>query len=178
MPNERTPQKSASKRKLEAASARKTRAKLGAETDASGKICPDGLMGAAETAEEGSQIQPEPDPSGGCGGHAEVKIKAQTKATRDAAADHLLSDNHGSEDNSGVTESQGLVASPKGRASLIKSRPTETRVSGIFRLKYRHLLMIWRKKCFIGLRQTALLSAEGKNKWFTRDGEYSATGNY
>jgi hypothetical protein len=113
MPTERTPQKSASKKKLEAASARKTKAKLAAETAASGKICPDRSMGVAKTAEEGSQIQPEPGPSGGCGGHTEVKIKAQTKATRDAATNHLLSDNHGSEDNSDVVESQGLVTSPK-----------------------------------------------------------------
>jgi hypothetical protein len=62
MPTERTPQKLASKNKLEAASARKTRAKLVAETAASGKICPDGSMGSAKTAEEGSQIHPEPAP--------------------------------------------------------------------------------------------------------------------
>jgi hypothetical protein len=45
-------------------------------------------MGSDKTAEEGSQIQPEPGPSGGGGGHAEVKIEAWTRATRDAAPDH------------------------------------------------------------------------------------------
>jgi hypothetical protein len=113
MPTKRTPQKSASKKKLEAASTRKTRAKLAAEMAASAKICQDGSMGAAKTAEEGSQIQPEPGPSGGCGGHAEVKIEARTKATRDAVPDHLLSDNHGSKDDSGVAESQDLITSRK-----------------------------------------------------------------
>jgi hypothetical protein len=67
---------------VEAASARKTRAK----TAASGEICPDGLMEATKTAEEGIQIQPELGPSGSRGGHAEVK--AQTGATRDAATAH------------------------------------------------------------------------------------------
>jgi hypothetical protein len=59
----RTPQKSASKKKLEAASARKTRAQLAAKTANSGEICRNGLMEAAKTAEERSQIQPEPGPS-------------------------------------------------------------------------------------------------------------------
>jgi hypothetical protein len=113
MPNKRTPQKSASKKKLEAASARKTRAKLAAAMAASGEICPEGLIGAAQTAEEGSQIQPEPGPSGGCGGHAEVTIKARTRATKDPATDHLLSDDQGSEDNSGIAESHDLIMSPK-----------------------------------------------------------------
>jgi hypothetical protein len=36
-------------------------------------ICPNGSVEAAKTAEEGSQIQPEPDPSRGRGGHTEVK---------------------------------------------------------------------------------------------------------
>jgi hypothetical protein len=70
-------------------------------------------MEAAKTAEEGSQIQPEPGPSGGCGSHAEVKIEARTRATKDAASDHLLSDDQGSEDNSGVAESHNLITSPK-----------------------------------------------------------------
>jgi hypothetical protein len=113
MPSKRTPQKLASKMKLEAASAKKTRAKLAVAMAASGEICPEGLMGAAKTAEEGSQIQPEPGPSRGCGGHAEVKIEAQTRATKDAATNYLLSDNQGSEDNSGVAESYDLIASPK-----------------------------------------------------------------
>jgi hypothetical protein len=80
-------------------------------------------MGAANTVAEGSQIQPEPGPSGGCGGQAEVKIKAQTKAARDAASDHLLSDDHGSEDNSGVAKSQGLVTSPKKKGKFDQKLP-------------------------------------------------------
>jgi hypothetical protein len=62
MPYERTPQKSASKKKLEVASAWKTRGKLAGAMAASGEICPDGSMRAAKTAEEGSQIQPERAP--------------------------------------------------------------------------------------------------------------------
>jgi hypothetical protein len=111
MPTKRTTQKSASKKKLEAASPRKTRAQLAAKTVASGEICPDGSMEAAKTAEEGSQIQPEPPPSGGHGGHAEVK--AQTGATRDAATNHLNSDDQESKDASGVAPSKGLTRSPK-----------------------------------------------------------------
>jgi hypothetical protein len=122
MPTERTPQKSASKRKWEAASARKTRAKLTAVT-ATYEIRPDKTMGAAKPSEEGSQIQPETGPSGGCGGHAEVKIEAQTKATRDAAPNHILSDDHWSEDNSGVAESQGLVTSLKKRGKFVQKLP-------------------------------------------------------
>jgi hypothetical protein len=82
MPTKRTPQKLASNKKVEATLVRKTRAK----TAASGEILPDGSMEAAKTAEEGRQIQPEPGPSGGRGGHAEVK--AQTGAMRDATAAH------------------------------------------------------------------------------------------
>jgi hypothetical protein len=123
MPTECTPQRLAGKKKLEAASARKTRAKLAAETAASGEIRPDGSIRAAKTAEEGSQIQPEPGPSGGCGGQTEVKIEAQTKVTRDAAPDHLLSDNPGSEDNSGVAESQRLVTSPKKKGKFDQKLP-------------------------------------------------------
>jgi hypothetical protein len=85
MPPKCTPQKSESKKKLEAASARKTRAQLAAKTADSGEICSDRLMEATKTAEEGSQIQPE-----GRGGHAEVE--AQTGATRDAATAHSISD--------------------------------------------------------------------------------------
>jgi hypothetical protein len=113
LPCQRTPQKSASKNKLEAASARKTRTELAAEMAASGEIRPEGSMGAAKTAEEGSHIQPEPGLSGGCGGHAEVKIEAWTRATKDAAPNRLLSDDQGSKDNSGVAESQDLISSPK-----------------------------------------------------------------
>jgi hypothetical protein len=92
--------------------ARKTRAKLAAAMATSGDIRPEGSMGAAKTAEEGSQIQPELGPSRGCGGHAEVKIKARTRATKDAAPNYLLSDNQGS-DKSGVAESHDLITSPK-----------------------------------------------------------------
>jgi hypothetical protein len=53
----------------------------------SGEICPNGSVEAAKTAEEGSQIQPEPDPSGSCGGHADVG--AQTGATRDSDTEYL-----------------------------------------------------------------------------------------
>jgi hypothetical protein len=73
MPTKRTPQKLASKKKFEAASARKMRLQLAAKTDASGEIRPDGSMEAAKTAEEGSQIQPESCPSRGREGHAEVE---------------------------------------------------------------------------------------------------------
>jgi hypothetical protein len=41
-------------------------------------------VGAAKTAEEGSQRQPEPGPSESCGGHAEVE--AQTGATSQGLA--------------------------------------------------------------------------------------------
>jgi hypothetical protein len=58
MPPKRTPQKSASEKKLEAASARTMRAQLAAKTANSGEIHTDGSMEAAKTAEEGSQIQP------------------------------------------------------------------------------------------------------------------------
>jgi hypothetical protein len=85
---------------VEAASARKTRAK----TAASGEIRPDGLMEDGKTAEERSQIQPKPGPSGSRGGHAEVE--AQTGATRDAATAHLLSDDQESKNTSGVAPSQ------------------------------------------------------------------------
>jgi hypothetical protein len=83
MPPKRTPQKSVNKKQSEAASARKTRfcarTQLAAKTADLGEICPDGSVEAVKTAEEGSQIQPEPDPSGSRGGHAGVK--AQTGAT-------------------------------------------------------------------------------------------------
>jgi hypothetical protein len=62
-------------------------------------------MEAAKTAEERSQSQPEPGPSGGRGGHAEVK--AQTATTRNAATAHLLSDNQESKDTSSVAPRQG-----------------------------------------------------------------------
>jgi hypothetical protein len=47
-------------------------------------IRPNGSVEAAKTAEEGSQIQPEPGTSGGCGGHTEVE--AQTGATSQGVA--------------------------------------------------------------------------------------------
>jgi hypothetical protein len=50
MPSEHTPQKLASKKKFEAASARKRRAKQAAKMAASVEIRPDGSMGAAKTA--------------------------------------------------------------------------------------------------------------------------------
>jgi hypothetical protein len=100
-----------SEKRLGAASARRRRAQLAAKTDAYREICPDGMMEAAKTAEEGSQIQPEADPSGGRGCHAEVK--AQTGATRDATTTHLISDEQESKDVSGVAPSKGLAMSPK-----------------------------------------------------------------
>jgi hypothetical protein len=106
MPPKRTLQKLASEKKLEAASARKTGLQLAAKTDDSGEISLDGLMEAAKTAEEGSQIQPEPGPSGGCGGHTEVK--AQTGATREEATAHLISDDQESEDASGRRAKQRI----------------------------------------------------------------------
>jgi hypothetical protein len=80
---------------------------------ASGETRPEGLMGAPQTADEGGQIQPELDPSGGCGGHAEVKIEAWKRATKDLTANHLLSDDRGSKDNSEVAESHDLIVRPK-----------------------------------------------------------------
>jgi hypothetical protein len=56
MPNQSTPQETADKKKLEAASARKTRPKLAATMAASGEIRPEGLMGAAQTSDRGGQI--------------------------------------------------------------------------------------------------------------------------
>jgi hypothetical protein len=110
----RTRQKSTSKKKLEAASARKarkTRAQLAAKTANLGEICPDGSVEADKNAKEGSQIQQEPGPSGGREGHAEVK--AQTGATRDAATAHLISDDQESKDTLGMAQSKGLAMSPK-----------------------------------------------------------------
>jgi hypothetical protein len=65
--------------------------RLGKEDEgatASREIRPDGSMEASKTVEEGSQIQPETDPSGGREGQTEVK--AQTGATRDATTNHLI----------------------------------------------------------------------------------------
>jgi hypothetical protein len=78
-------------------------------------------MEAAKTAEEGSQIQPEPGPSGGRGGPAEVK--AQTGAMRDATTAHLLSDDQESKDTSGVASSQGLATSPKKKGRFDQKSP-------------------------------------------------------
>jgi hypothetical protein len=121
MPTKRTPQKSAGKKKLEAALTRKKRTQLAAKTDAFKDICPDGSMDSTKTAEEGSQIKPEPGPSGGHGGHAEVE--AQTRATRDPVTDHLLSDNQESKDTSGVAPSQGLATSPKKKSRFDQKSP-------------------------------------------------------
>jgi hypothetical protein len=126
MPPKRTLQKLASEKKLEAASARKTRLQLAAKMADLGEISPDRLMEAAKTAGEGSEIQPEPGPSGGCGGHAEVK--AQTGAIREAATAHLISDDQESKDALGVKPSKGLTTSPKKRAGLIKRSQTETQI--------------------------------------------------
>jgi hypothetical protein len=82
-----------------------------AKMAASGDICPDGSMEAAKTAEEGSQSQPEPGPSGGRGGYAEVK--AQTGKTRNAATAHLLSDDQESEETYVI-----IKAGVKGNDSL------------------------------------------------------------
>jgi hypothetical protein len=121
MPTECTPQKSASDKKLEAASVSKTRAQLAANTAASGAICQDGSMEAAKTAEEKSQIRPELGPSGGCGDHAEVD--AQTGATRDTATNHLLSDKPEREDTSSEAPSQGLATSPKKKGRFDQKMP-------------------------------------------------------
>jgi hypothetical protein len=79
------------------------------------------LTEAAKTAEEGSQIQPEPGPSGGCGGHA--KVKAQTVATRGAATALLISDEQESEDTLGVAPSKGLAKSPKRKGRFDQKSP-------------------------------------------------------
>jgi hypothetical protein len=189
--------------------ARKTRAKLAAAMAASGEICPEGSMGAAKTAKEGSQIQPEPGPSGGCGGHAEVNIKAWTRASKDTAPDHLLSAHQGSEDNSGVAESHDLISSPKkmgkfnqkladgdtgerhvppevqasademedvGRdndgeennlASLSFGSDTENLASPSFGSDTEYLAETY-----------VIVDSEENSKWFTRNGESSATRNY
>jgi hypothetical protein len=121
MPTKRTPQKLASKNKLEATSARKAGAQLAAKTSASREICPDGSMGAAKTSEEGSQNQPKPDPSGGRGGHTEVK--AQTGATRDTTTANLISDEQESEVTLGVGPSKGLAMSPKKKGRFDQKSP-------------------------------------------------------
>jgi hypothetical protein len=113
--------KSASDKRLEAASARKTRAQLAAKMANLGEIRPDGSVEDAKTAKEESQIQPEPVPSRGRGGHAEVK--AQTGATRDVATAHLVSDNQESEDASGVAPSKGLTTSPKKKGRFDQKEP-------------------------------------------------------
>jgi hypothetical protein len=111
MPLKRTPIKLASEKRLEAALVRKTREQLAAKTADLGEIRPDGSEKDANTAEEGSQTRPEPAPSGGPGGPAE--IGAQTGATREAATAHLVTDNQESKDALGVAPSKGLTTSPK-----------------------------------------------------------------
>jgi hypothetical protein len=96
MPPKRTPVKSVSEKRVEATSARKTRAQLAAKTTDSEKIRPDGLVKDAGAMEKGSQIPPGPGPSRGSGGQLEVG--AQTGVTRDAATAHLVSDNQESKD--------------------------------------------------------------------------------
>jgi hypothetical protein len=145
----------ASKKKLEAAFARKTRVQLAAKTADLGEICPEGSEKDAKNEEEGSQIQPELGPSGGPGGHAEVE--AQTGATRDAATAHLVSDNQESEEALGVAPSRGLTTIPKKKGrfdqkepegdtdsdcSRLGGRNPQLQVSCTFRLLYRRLL--WR----------------------------------
>jgi hypothetical protein len=100
-------------KELEAASAKETTPRIVAAMIASGETRLEGSMGAAQTEDEKGQIQQEPGPSGGCGGHAEVKIEARKRATKDPTANHLLSDNRESEDNSEVAGSHGLTVRPK-----------------------------------------------------------------
>jgi hypothetical protein len=121
MPPKRTPLKWASNKRLEAALASKTRAQLAAKTADSGEIRLDGSVEDAKTAEEGSQIPPEPGPSGGSGGHAEVG--AQTGATREAATAHLVSNNQESEDASSVAPSKRLTTSPKKKSRFDQKEP-------------------------------------------------------
>jgi hypothetical protein len=68
-------------------------------------------MESAKTAEEGSQIQTEPDLSRGRGGHTEVED--QEGATRDATTTHLFYIKQDSEDTSGIAQSKGLAMNPK-----------------------------------------------------------------
>jgi hypothetical protein len=84
-------------------------------------------MGAAQTEDEEGRIQQEPGPSGGGGGHAEVKIKARDRATKDPTADHLLSDDRESEDISEVAGNHSSSVRPrkKGKFSQ-KSASGET----------------------------------------------------
>jgi hypothetical protein len=140
MPAKRTEQKLASKKKLGAASARRNRAQLAAKTAASREIRPDGSMEAAKTAEEGSQIQPEPDPSGGRGGQA--KVEAQTGVTRDTTTTHLISDEQECKETMGIVPSKGLARSPNKKGRFDQKCPTETQVSGMFRLGCGRLWMI------------------------------------
>jgi hypothetical protein len=113
MPNKHTPRERVGKEKLEAASARKTTPGLVAAMIASGETRLKGSIGAAQTEHEEGRIQQEPVPSGGCGGHAEVKIEAWERATKDPTANHLLSDNRESEDISEIAGSHSLTVRPK-----------------------------------------------------------------
>jgi hypothetical protein len=155
MPTKCKPQKLAGKKKLQAASARETRAQLAAKADASREIRPDRLMEASKTAEDGSQIQPEQGPSRGRGGHAEVG--AQTGAKRVAGTAHLVSDDQESKDALGVVPSKGLTTSPTKKGRFDQKEPDgdtdsdrsrsggsnrQPQVSCTFRLLYRRL--IWR----------------------------------
>jgi hypothetical protein len=131
MPNKPTRQERGGKEKLEAASARRTKPRLVAAMIASGETRPEGLMGAAQTADEEGQIQQKPGPSGGCGGHKEVKIKAQKRATKDPTADHLLSDDQEIKDNSEVAGSHSLTVRPKKKGKFSQKSPVEKQVSGL-----------------------------------------------
>jgi hypothetical protein len=68
MPPKRTRVKLVSDKRVEATSARKTRAQLAAKTTDSEEICPDNSVKDAGAMEEGIQIPSGPGPSGGSGG--------------------------------------------------------------------------------------------------------------
>jgi hypothetical protein len=113
MPNKRTPWEGVGKEKLGAASARKTAPGLVAARIASGETPLEGSMGAAQTDDEEGRIQQELGPSGGGGGHAEVKAEARERATKDPTDNHLLSDDRESEDISEIAGSHSSTVRPK-----------------------------------------------------------------
>jgi hypothetical protein len=121
MPPKRTPVNSASDKRVEATSARKTRAQLAAKTTDSEEIRLDGSVKDAGAMEEGSRIPPGPGPSRGTGGQLEVG--AQTGVTRDAATAHLVLDDQESKDTTSVKPSKRLTMSPRKKGRFDQKEP-------------------------------------------------------
>jgi hypothetical protein len=143
MPNKLIPQDWVGKEKLGAASARKTTPGLVASMIALGETRPEGLIGAAQTDDEEGWIPQEPGPSGGGGGHAEVKVEARERATKDPTADHLLSDDRESEDISEGAGSHSSTERPNKKGKFRQKSTGGEQVSGMFWPQYRHPLMRW-----------------------------------